>query len=735
MAIKIKNSLGTMPSPLSSPSNVDIDSTNNVNNIKHNVNSKQKQLILFLLVGATALISTTYFVVDSPNIMSSGPTYDTTTATREQKTNVDSNNTKTTMTTSTASSNQKNHTNSNVSNDPATSSSTTTTIISNPLEQQLEEQEDEEAQQKQESKLLYATAVGNTNEDDNGDAVNNNNNEDCLSQHSNEWLSKDNPSNRLGNIPMSKEEFTIQQRFLSSPLLENIDSLLNQTLALSHSRLVQSSLDEEDTPTTTSMTTDNLNRQQERWLIRLCYAIIYHHQNPRRLKQSSLKSEECRDYLEQNYDVGRWDEECSTDQKFIAFSFQDQGIGAGTHLWEQCLFAGIASQRIVLPINYCCGGIQVAKSWTMASCQRKDIQCVFSPLSNCVLTKTQLNNGTIMEKKPAIVSLYQTGKLPENYPDRNSARIVWQKYENYGLKVEKSTGLFINRMYSISQQLIQELSPVLNIDDHNVTTTATTRRQIWERTAELIRQTQHTDFVFKCFRRAAIMYLLRPNPSSRRQLQEILHRNIPELDSLHEKENLAYKTIGLPIRASDKCKRESTCMPLVKYMELARETWRRQIPNETRPNLIITSESQSIFDQLQSEIIDNPTQRQKYPFQFIVNTQDIHPGSGRFRSNGRNVTADDGMISAMSTLQLQLNSGIVRGNCCSKFHSIIGNFIEVGGGGGSSGAAQEHPPDFQCLNDPKYDPRYRICCWQSSGCKRQREKDLAIWMNQTSSSN
>jgi hypothetical protein len=64
-----------------------------------------------------------------------------------------------------------------------------------------------------------------------------------------------------------------------------------------------------------------------------------------------------------------------------------------------------------------------------------------------------------------------------------------------------------------------------------------------------------------------------------------------------------------------------------------------------------------------------------------MNDGDSQPGSGRFREGkANNVTADDVMVSAMSTLQLQLGSSVVRANCCSRFHRLMGDFLSVGGG-------------------------------------------------------
>jgi hypothetical protein len=507
----------------------------------------------------------------------------------------------------------------------------------------------------------------------------------CVFQNSMEWRN----SKRLGNINMTMDEANRQYELALSPLLQHINGLMGQTLAWPNSRLVQSELDVDDLTSGV------------RWLTRLAFAIIYHHQHrPARLQwksSSTTTSAECMENRLQK-GIGRWDWECPN-QTFLAFSQQDQGLGAGVDMFQQSIFAGIASQRVVLPINHI--GAK-GKAWTMASCSRRDMQCVFAPMSPCVLTMDQVHNATFLKNKQSFFSLYYNGVPPAEY---NDTRVLFQGFANFGLKKERDNKICFQRAYNITQELLNELPA----DDAT--------RPVWERTAEMLLNDQVV--TLNCFRKAITMYMLRPNPYYRERLKEMLDANIPQ-DGFNPQ-----TTIGLPIRATDKCKKESSCLSFEDYMELALETWKQALPNEPNPSVIVTSEDKTVYQKLRN-LIDDPKQSPRYPVRFIMNDEDSQPGSGRFRAKD-NITADDGMVAALSTLQLQLGSGVVRANCCSKFHTIMGEFLSIGGGGTIAN-------DFQCL-DHYEDPRFRICCWKSDGCIRQRNKDLEKWKDLHGASN
>ena len=79
-----------------------------------------------------------------------------------------------------------------------------------------------------------------------------------------------------------------------------------------------------------------------------------------------------------------------------------------------------------------------------------------------------------------------------------------------------------------------------------------------------------------------------------------------------------------------------------------------------------------------------------------------------------NVTADDVMLSTMTSLKMQLMTESTVGNCCSNFHKVMLEFLQNG-----CGAAKRN--HFECLQDNE-NPEFRVCCeWSTSPeCKQKQ---------------
>jgi hypothetical protein len=74
------------------------------------------------------------------------------------------------------------------------------------------------------------------------------------------------------------------------------------------------------------------------------------------------------------------------------------------------------------------------------------------------------------------------------------------------------------------------------------------------------------------------------------------------------------------------------------------------------------------------------------------------------------------MLSAVSSLMLQLYPRISIGNCCSNFHTLLNDFLSDG-----CGAASDNT--FVCLQEYK-DPRLRVCCGWFKDCKAGRQAEI-----------
>jgi len=224
---------------------------------------------------------------------------------------------------------------------------------------------------------------------------------------------------------------------------------------------------------------------------------------------------------------------------------------------------------------------------------------------------------------------------------------------------------------------------------------------------------------------------------------------------MHSTTYVIYTLFCCFVKASDKCGVESECLSFQQHVAAAKSLWETRAPNNTlagaanaRVDIVVTSESQQILDDQQAYAAslsnhDSSSflaQDEKFfrP-RFITNHRDVAQGTGYFEdgilmgtrassnnsSNNNNnsnvttaVTADEVMLSAMSSLQAQLQTRFVLGNCCSNFHLLLKDLMDEGCGSalGSS---------FQCLQDHE-DPAYRVCCsWDKSDRCQARRREQA----------
>ena len=179
--------------------------------------------------------------------------------------------------------------------------------------------------------------------------------------------------------------------------------------------------------------------------------------------------------------------------------------------------------------------------------------------------------------------------------------------------------------------------------------------------------------------RAVVLYLLRPNVKSKRFLDKQLKLVLPKsLDSRF--------AIGIPIRGSDKCGKESNCLEFDEYMNVAREAWEglRAEQNQlsfsanfpVKGSLILTTEDRKLFQQrLNYSAID-------FPFNFVVNENDVMQSSGSYWNIARSTkeSPDEIVLSSLIAMKMQFHAKYVYGNCCSNFHRLIFEMIQLGCG-------------------------------------------------------
>lgn len=175
-----------------------------------------------------------------------------------------------------------------------------------------------------------------------------------------------------------------------------------------------------------------------------------------------------------------------------------------------------------------------------------------------------------------------------------------------------------------------------------------------------------------------------------------------------------------PTTASDKCGVESECLSFDQYVAAAKDLWMKQSSrsNAVRTtSIVVTSESKQILgEQANYTNHDNIS----FPLRFVSNRQDITQNTGYLEdvldpSNASSFSADQAMLSAIASLKLQLLTRTTIGNCCSNFHLLLKDLLDLG-----CGATVENT--FQCLQDHE-NLAYRVCCaWDKSAvCQARRQ--------------
>lgn len=363
--------------------------------------------------------------------------------------------------------------------------------------------------------------------------------EECLALNSREWLEgprfanedpysyDDDADDDADDVHFLQETALIQVPLLLREL-RWASQILKQTLAHSSSRLVN--------------VWDN-NRTDEASVrirtIRLMFLSLYVQQHMPALKEATLREKHpsCRKTFQQR-GVGKFDYECPG-SKYVAVYLSGNGLGNNVRTeMFQAFYAGLTSDRIVLfptrerPDN------RTRLGWELASCDRRDYQCMFVPPSPCVPTLEALRNGYRLEKAE-IFNLLNSGKPPPR--NNNNDNPVWILQPHLG----------ISRMHqdnppNTTLEQFRRYAEILLDHAEEEDAWRLVRRNLFS--PDLAPSRHHYKNANRKFQIAFTVYALRPNWRARMQLDDIVSnvgRYInPEL------------SFGLPIRGE--CVRE--CM-------------------------------------------------------------------------------------------------------------------------------------------------------------------------------
>lgn len=502
----------------------------------------------------------------------------------------------------------------------------------------------------------------------------------------------------------------VKNRKAKDPLRPYFERLLNQTICLDNSRFVHA-------PASTDIDDDELVRI---WSTRLVYLAIHFHQHKPAIPDALARhrggdpnSESCSPQeLLGKHDVGPFDYQCSDDTKYIVASLSGVGLGANMRGGASvAILSAMNVDRVVLFVNQGPEGTNINSPWPLASCDRLDQQCFFMPVSPCVLTHKQINDRWNMPKSDSRHFFKKQRKLPKGHTEHEVIQGV--------LLFEPGSATMKTRelLYRYANMFINALPS----DDDRLPLLQKAADKILLQPGE--RKGYHYSLATEHIPHAAVFYFMRPNPEMVLALEAIQDQIIPNgLDS----EN----AIGLPIRASDKCWRESECLSFKEHMQISNDLWLDHL-NGKKPSgkvpLLFTTESQAMrSDQL--NFTQNSTAQAQFEvqFDFITNTADKSPDTGKLKRRHRikhNVTADEAMLGSISSIQAQFHARLSIGNCCSNFHILLADFLYEG-----CGATTQH--SFLCLQEHP-NPMYKICCGWHHDCKRRKATYIAMVKNGT----
>ena len=160
---------------------------------------------------------------------------------------------------------------------------------------------------------------------------------------------------------------------------------------------------------------------------------------------------------------------------------------------------------------------------------------------------------------------------------------------------------------------------------------------------------------------------------------------------------------------------------------------RLALSSDSWPTIIFTSESNEMVREQEAFAAElhnpNSSIAAKYgSYRIVSNTRDVTPDTGKFKNKqNSNITADDAMLSALSSMQFQLLARVSVGNCCSNFHVLLADLLAAGCGAASTNK-------FYCMQEND-DPHLRICCqWGGDRCIEARKRAIEEFLKANSTS-
>ncbi|CAB9522696.1 expressed unknown protein [Seminavis robusta] len=351
------------------------------------------------------------------------------------------------------------------------------------------------------------------------------------------------------------DDHYVQTNILNIPHLlerdEHLTALLEQTLAIQGSNILNVSY-------------KNPTLEAKRlWNIRLHYMALHIHQHLPALPEARARQDNPQAFqrIQQQYDIGNFDFECRNTNYLVA-NILNYGIGADVY-WSMihAFKAGMAVQRVVhfvnqqLPSNVT-KNKDYRAGWQLASCPRKDYQCTFCPPSPCVPTIEDLHNGYQLNATE-LQGLYKEGTLPTKL---NNTKVVFAVADEWEME-----WISLSYMKHKPERNAQDIMATLMDDNHHAKNNHTTkdiqRIQLLRKAAGEGWRFGRAAGTLHTMMSAYTSYSLRPLPTTAQLIWSQAKDSLPRGFDPHQ-------TVGLPIRATDKCHEESECLTFSQHMDV-----------------------------------------------------------------------------------------------------------------------------------------------------------------------
>ncbi|KAG7360163.1 hypothetical protein IV203_035262 [Nitzschia inconspicua] len=555
----------------------------------------------------------------------------------------------------------------------------------------------------------------------------------CFPYNSQEWLM----GKRLGNANIGNESAPMNTDEFIQNFILNTENLFILPHGIGSKRLLEQTICHKESNFLSFDTISNEVPVQQ-LALRLLYMAIHYHQHHPAMGEAVHRRRinlSCQEDL-QHYQLGSFDFECRN-AKFLVVPMKHRGLGAVMRNdAATALMAGISTNRVVLFINASpVGPSYIQAPWSWSSCPRQDKQCFFLPDSPCILTIDELQNATALSKGERR-QLFKTGQIPSK---KSEARVVIMDMYT---RPQRTPPTFREQIVGIIQNnLLQPLvEQTPNDQDPRIL-----------RLFQALDYIQHDDeslevqnkSVFGYFGRkstahhAMILYAMRPNHLYAQRLQQLMQLAFAD----YNRDD--HLMLGMPIRASDKCGLESECPSFDLYMNLMQTVWDKHSrsvegtstmgSSKRKVSIIFTSESAVVHQEqkdyqanynLSFPLVENENKASHHvPFDFITNSYDLVQDSGdpTKLNDGEISSKEEILLSTIASLQMQLNSDYVVGNCCSSHHILLVDLLQEGCGN------RNNDDVSQCMQDHE-DRTFRLCCaWSKTpACleKRENRKDM-----------